>query len=316
MITTINDLQTTTTTNEKLFIFVKKDGSGLDVLAVANCESGASPAPTTYSVKYDTTTNLCKLYTTNLTTQDRNVSFPVAILQGGSSGFTSIDQIFNCFGYIGSTVFALSGIKGLIPNGRNEDGSVKNIEVINNSVLINTFPESRNNWKVYLENTTPIRLKLSSGITYLKDVNRNYYDSTNAYVDVCCLGSVENVGSLNISNFRPYSAFQAVDRNDISWLSRLGMPSNKYINLTLGASNSTYTAPANGYFSIMIKIGASQGFLLIRNESNILAFQASEIAGQYVGFVMPAKQRDEVLIGYNNRESTAIFRFIYAEGEQ
>src|SRR5574344_14504 len=31
------------------------------------------------------------------------------------------------------------------------------------------------------------------------------------------------------------------------WESRMGMPSNSYIDLTLGASGSTYTAPANGW---------------------------------------------------------------------
>ena len=52
------------------------------------------------------------------------------------SGFTSIDQVFNGFGYIGSTVFALPGVKGLAPNGRNADGSLKNTEVVCEGVSV------------------------------------------------------------------------------------------------------------------------------------------------------------------------------------
>lgn len=35
-----------------------------------------------------------------------------------------------------------------------------------------------------------------------------------------------------------------------NFMAGAGMPSDKYIDLTLGASGSTYTAPANGYFYI------------------------------------------------------------------
>ena len=47
-------------------------------------------------------------------------SVGVATLNNGKA--TSIDQVFNGFGYIGNTMFALPGVSGLIPNGRNADG--------------------------------------------------------------------------------------------------------------------------------------------------------------------------------------------------
>lgn len=36
----------------------------------------------------------------------------------------------------------------------------------------------------------------------------------------------------------------------LEYLSGLGMPSSKYIDLTLGASGTTYTAPANGWVNM------------------------------------------------------------------
>ena len=43
---------------------------------------------------------------------------------------------------------------------------------------------------------------------------------------------------------------EALDYNDKSEISGWGMPSSRYINLTLGASGTVYTAPANGYFAV------------------------------------------------------------------
>lgn len=57
--------------------------------------------------------------------QSNGYSFPLAIVTLSSGSVTSIDQVFNGFGYIGSTVFALPGVKVQIPNGRNEDGTFK-----------------------------------------------------------------------------------------------------------------------------------------------------------------------------------------------
>lgn len=55
-----------------------------------------------------------------------NRAFPLCLVSTTDNAVTSIDQIFNGFGFIGSTVFSLPGVKGLIPNGRNEDGSLNN----------------------------------------------------------------------------------------------------------------------------------------------------------------------------------------------
>lgn len=66
---------------------------------------------------------------------DVDYSLPFAITTSSSSQYTSIDQVFNGFGYIGSTAFALPGVKGLIPNGRNEDGTLKNYEFTVDKVL-------------------------------------------------------------------------------------------------------------------------------------------------------------------------------------
>ena len=48
-----------------------------------------------------------------------------------------------------------------------------------------------------------------------------------------------------------------MDNSISSQVTHMAMPSNKYINLTLGASGTTYTAPADGYFTIFASVAKS-----------------------------------------------------------
>lgn len=89
---------------------------------------------------YNTTNNFIRFAAEGEVSED-NESLPLAIINVSNGDWTSIDQVFNGFGYIGSTVFALPGVKGLIPNGRNEDGSLKNIEFTVDRVLTRTIED-------------------------------------------------------------------------------------------------------------------------------------------------------------------------------
>lgn len=90
--------------------------------------SGTTPPPsTTYMVWYDTANNLIKSTKDGGTSWTSGYSFPFCIVSNKINfGFTSIDQVFNGFGYIGNTIFALPGVKTVVPNGRNADGTCKN----------------------------------------------------------------------------------------------------------------------------------------------------------------------------------------------
>lgn len=89
-----------------------------------------------YIIKYCTANKKCYY-------QDKSgfheSSFPICLFSSTTNdGFTSIDQVFNGFGYIGSTIFALPGVEGLIPNGRNADGILNNTKFTVDKVLITT----------------------------------------------------------------------------------------------------------------------------------------------------------------------------------
>ena len=102
-----------------------------------------------------------------------------------------------------------------------------------------------------------------------------------------------------------------------SLISGLGMPSNRYIDLTLGANDTTYVAPANGWFVFRKSANAANQYVVLTNKSNqmrdnpIASFSTAQCAA-----VLPVKKGDEVTVLYTAAGVTNYFRFVYAEGEE
>lgn len=270
--------------------------------------SGSS-APTDFvGLFYNTTTNTIGARFDTSSQFTGRYSLPIAIVINPSSVFCfSIIQVFNGFGYIGSTVFALPGVKGLIPNGRNADGSLRSIEFTSDTVKINTITHSKTlSFNVYISSSNFNTLEKTE---YDEDKNVNYKD-------VCCCGSFIVDNNMKVISFAPKTPFHALDYNDKSTISGWGMPSNRYIDLTLGANGSTYTAPANGWFYIEKGNTAAAQFIEVYNRTAKFRFQVqASIASSYNSVIIPAKRGDVIEVNYNSAGTLEGFRFIYAEGE-
>ena len=99
-----------------------------------------------------------------------------------------------------------------------------------------------------------------------------------------------------------------------SYVSGLGMPSNKYIDLTLGASGSTYTAPANGYFCLAKTVGVGQ-YIAMYGTGGQRVITAPGVLIEATG-TLPVKKDDTIQISYTGTGAVTVFRFIYAEGSK
>lgn len=104
-----------------------------------------------------------------------------------------------------------------------------------------------------------------------------------------------------------------------SVLSGFGMPSGDSVDLTAGASGSTYTAPSNGWFSVYNASGQSNSVQLCNLTKKIGICNAG-ITGFTDGMTfVPAVKDDVVMLKYTgafNSSKTGWFCFIYAQGEQ
>ena len=137
------DLSATSFAEGKTLILLLSSGERLAPLLEKNCVSGDSDSLSgvSYHAWYDTANKVVNYYTKDgVFSGERTLPIASVTVSGGK--ITSIDQVFNGFGYIGSTVFGLPGVKVLMPNGRNEDGTLKNLEITTNSVVLNSTTQT------------------------------------------------------------------------------------------------------------------------------------------------------------------------------
>lgn len=304
---------------------VLQSGTLLNSSNVTKCFSGNSaPSFTGSGVWYDTANNVCKRSGDGGSTWE-TCSFPLCLCNVVSALRTSIDQVFNGFGYIGSTVFALPGVKVQYPNGRNEDGTCNSGIIVNSKV--NLYHATGTDYVdiVLLQNSifayTKTNLFYDSEKNLVKHKNGSIiYGTTiascwnkNRVVSDFLRYDVDSVVNSNASNFSQAGR---------SYLSGLGMPSDRYIDLTLGASGSTYTAPANGWFRLVKKPTATGQYILFsqvkyyngQKNSDMVAIQVSSWTEPMV-ITIPMLKGDKIYCYYNFGGETIKFEFRYAEGE-
>lgn len=269
---------------------------------------------------YNTDKNI--MYEYNATTGKYTTIFtlPLLIIYGnGVQLYDRIEQVFNGMGYIGSTIWVDKGVKGLIPNGRNENGTLKNIELVTSKVILGGRELNAKCIPIWLrENST---LAFSAGIYWDEETNtiRNGSDGTLLGVNYAQIGLVDMtsgvVNSMNIN-----SPIYIQNKNTISGLA---MPSNKHINLTLGASGTTYKTPANGWIYFVIKgsAGGHGGFDINNNTKGykqnwIFAPKTDTVYHTRYG-IFPVQKGDVVSVTYSSQIglTAETFRFIYAQGE-
>lgn len=309
-VTITSDLGHPAVTGNRTIIVYKVAGSGgLNYQAVGTMSSGStdSLAGTPWHIWYDTTNNIIKQYGDDGVTPSTGHSFPIAIVTVTNGTITSIDQVFNGFGYIGSTVFALPGVKGLIPNGRNEDGSLKNTNVTIPSVKTSTLGGTYN--RNFIINSDGGITITTNSFVYRENENILYLNNESKIYSFV-VGKVEYTQD-KITSFIVKTTFHAVDYNDTEYIAHQAMPSDRYIDLTLGASGSRYTAPADGF--VTIKISSTAGWTQLRNETAGGLIVCDGLAA-HAGMLLPVSKGD--IFEVEHPGSVSMFRFIYANGSK
>lgn len=97
------------------------------------------------------------------------------------------------------------------------------------------------------------------------------------------------------------------------------MPSNRYIDLTPGASGTSYIAPADGWIAFAKKITATGQFVCLSNNTTGMATMGcngSDSSGSNASCFIPCKKGDEVVTCYSAGGDVLALKFIYAKGAQ
>lgn len=227
-------------TNTGAFAFYRSDNNTIYTLTAANIFSGntAPASPVITTTWLDTEAYDVKFY--DGTQWVGGVSLPLCRFNNQDGKVTAVGQIFNGFGYIGSTAFILPGVKGLAPYGRNEDGSLKNFEIqftgvytrsitwdcskgqelflgYDSGVMNPGFVSTGGLWRYFEKSTEPSSPK-KYDIWYNPDANiiKRYLEDGWKDVRLAYLGQwfTESISPYRVTELKTKPTFRAVDYND------------------------------------------------------------------------------------------------------
>lgn len=316
-------------------LFVRKSDKTLHMQNTNMVSSGATNTmgeSATYCVCFNTTDK--KLYFTGdggNTWSDTGYSYPIGIAYKNGSVYTSIKQVFNGFGYIGKTGFALPGLEYLIPNGRNEDGTLKNVKT---SLTVSHFGSlvvsSGVAW-MSISNTGAVAFDYVSvwRVQDTEPTNPSNYmiwenpknSTISQYINGVweprfrCILGLCSITNSKITELDMHTAFRAVDYNDTEYMAHQAMPSDRYVDLTLPTTGGTITAPADGYITVLKAAGANGQFFAMINNTNGANVNTISTEGlSNLRLLMPVSKGDVITINYTTSGATGAFRFIYANG--
>lgn len=158
-------------------------------------------------MSYDDATN-----TLSHTAITGNLAFPLGIVTRDTTGIGEINQVFNGFGYVGSTIFALPGVKGLIPYGRNADGTLRNIELSYDSVK--TVQVSGTQYDRILALGRYAIYNISE-TTWKYNSENNLFENSSGQISLHIEAGTFSIISDIVSNFDTKQTFHAVDYYDL-----------------------------------------------------------------------------------------------------
>lgn len=277
-----------------------------DFCPLERCFSGATAPTVTGNTNfwYDTAEKSVK-YTNNKgqTWNDFSISLPLAVVTVGSNGtVTSIDQVFNGFGYIGSVPFILPGVECLRTSGRNTDGTLKSALSTISTVLIPELISDISRTEIYINGATSSVALQKGGYVYNEQDNLFYF--VTAARNVCFAFSVARDSTGRILSLTPQNTFHAVDYNDLAKVDGLAQQTDSLVqngrigfpNLSAKVSiNSGYTAPSNGWVLIISSNSNANTEMKFDNAQVYFQGAAGSAASAACGFI-PIKKGQVVTI--------------------
>ena len=168
-------------------------------------------------VWYDTANNVIKATTDGgASWLSEKFSLPLGIYTANDTGVTSIDQVFNGFGYIGNNTFILPGVKCKRTNGFNTDGSLSSIDTTITKVTIPSFDTVVGRLLYFIIGDNSAISNFVSGNCYVydKSINNFITQNTKEVRNLCFAYSVTKDSTGCITSLTPNTAFRAVDYSE------------------------------------------------------------------------------------------------------
>ena len=199
------DISMTYPSSATILVCASASGNSLQGRPIENCGAGTSDPQNANSIYFDTAAKVVRFYPSSGVSSE--VSLPIAICTANGK-ISSIDQVFNGFGYIGTILFAVPGISCLVPNGRETDGSLKNTQVNVTSLRTLSFSSA----KETVFGLTATSLYEVSNAVYNSIDNKHYSQSGN-YLGFANCGTLSTNETGQITRLTAGYPFHALDYN-------------------------------------------------------------------------------------------------------
>ena len=289
--------------NREAYIIIRTNPLDIQIPPVLSCSSGTStPSAGWY---YNTTEN--KIYRGGLF---EGASLPIAkVTYVNGSGVISIDETFNDMGCFGSTIFANKDIKGLIPDGRNADGTLNNRELNSPAVRTVNVGKNQTNFSLVLHNeglyilgpfnyvasgATP----LATGVCYVEATNKLYNNGGQRWWVYIASFSTDANG--RITSLKTKLPFRAVDYNDAllksdkSEISGWGMPDySAGISVDITTSDKSFTAPCDGLY-VTMPYTDGVNYLIVNGVATVYGYQDTSSGEHVEGVTIPLGKNDVI----------------------
>lgn len=328
------------------FIALRLSQAGLIDTSTKNLLSGDTPADSALNMRwYDTQNNIIKEYHSNNQWEACDyLSFPIVQIRLNSEQTVYNDVVldFSTLGYFGKTVFVNKGIKVLVPNGLNVDGSMDNIEFVNEKFRIRTINETTNgryvlalphpkdleyeNYDLFFTKESlfdnvygmPITEDIGNGEVKYLTLNNCYLGKKNNKVIPRYMVPLGNIavttGSNEITYFTPRVSFSCLDFQNRSFISSMSMPSSLRTSFTVGATGTSYTAPADGWFVVFFNFSSStDNYVHVSTGAGLIFQEHNNMAGSF-SYSLPVAKNQTLNIVYQGTIVSKTLTFIYANG--
>ena len=208
--------------NGQCVVFINADKT-LGFISTSQCASGDTAPINATQIWYDTKNNSIKKTEDFITWADTKAPLPISLvtLQTATPYIKSFDQVFNGTGDMGSTVWVDKGVKGLIRNKRNDDGTYNNIEHTTSTLVTKTYTsETFNDYPLWVGQDGVIACvptvtnSIKSGYFGIFEDENIIKDPNNNQVLAFDIGTVSYLSG-SIVSFKIKQPFRAADFQDV-----------------------------------------------------------------------------------------------------
>lgn len=226
-------------------------------------------------------------------------------------------------------------VESLVDNNTNDTSDshvwyIKNLRFIEGAATSSSLPtpSETNEGLIYFNSDSPtgqsyyICERSSNSFVWTSKLARDIFTSDDT---IYRKDTQEYYGRVNVTQYNGIGIIGGTWLSGYTWLCKepifanhpTGLPSTKFVSLSLGASESEYIAPADGWFYISASIQSSSqyGYVIFRvdkNSINVYTKESYATKPQVIQDIFPVKKGVTVKITYGGIDSVNRFQFVYA----